>query len=342
MAKPIIGIDIGSSSIKGVKLVPRREKVELVDYAMKPLRAGAIKDGEVIEEGVVTEALREISNKLKPARCTVVAAISGEQAVVRNIKMPKLPRNEIKEALPWEIEEYLSFPLDEAVIDFVIEKESENNEEKQLEIMAVATRKRNIENLLEPLRNAGFRVNRINLQTFALYHILKLMGLDQENLALADIGASATDLILMNEGLIEQHRTLPIGGDNFSRALSNHYKVSLEEGEKIKLEQLPDHKESISELEISFGDLADEFSRSLAHFQIQHRGLEIEKMYLAGGASLTEGLFGIVENRLDVPVSFLDIKEGLALGRGVDADNFAEVQSRFFVSLGLALCEVKA
>ncbi len=342
MARPIIGLDIGSRSIKGIKLEGRRKNPLLLDFAMETLPPEAIKDGEIIDTELVTDALRQIAGRLRPGRCKVVAAISGEQVTVRNIKMPKMPRNEIKEALPWQLEEYLSFPLEEAVMDFVIEKERETEEGKELDIMAVATRRKNVENLLEPLKNSGFQPDRINLQTFALFYILKFMGKEKDNLALADIGASATDLILMSEGLIEQHRTLPLGGENFTRALGNEFAVSEEEAERIKVEELANKEEEITELDISFGDLADEFSRSLAHFSIQHRGLEIEKLCLTGGASQTPGLLKAITNRVEVPVEFLQMQEILTLGKRVDQEVFPGIQSRFFVSLGLALSEVKA
>jgi len=341
MARPIVGLDIGSRSIKGIKLDDRRKSPLLLDFAMETLPPEAIKDGEIINEELVTEALRKIAGQLRPSRCKMVAAISGEQAIVRNIKMPKMNRNEIREALPWQLDEYLSFPLEEAVMDFVIEKENETEEGQELDIMAVATRRKNVENILKPLKNAGFKPDRVNLQTFALYYILKFMGKEKDNLALADIGASATDLILMSEGLIEQHRTLPLGGENFTRALASELRVSEEEAEKIKVEELADKEEEIAELDISFGDLADEFSRSLAHFSIQHRGLEIEKLYLTGGASQTAGLLESINNRVDVPVDFLKMEEVLTLGRRINQEAFSEIQSRFFVSLGLALSEVK-
>ncbi len=341
MARPIIGLDIGSRSIKGIKLDDRRRKPLLIDFAMETLPPEAIKDGEIIEEELVTETLRKIAGQLRPSRCKMVAAISGEQAMVRNIKMPKMSRKEIKEALPWQIDEYLSFPLEEAVMDFVIERESETEEGQELDIMAVAARRENVESILNPMRNAGFQPDRVNLQTFALYYILKFMGKEKDNLALADIGASATDLILMNEGLIEQHRTLPLGGENFTRALATELRISEEEAERIKIEELADQKEEMTELDISFGDLADEFSRSLAHFSIQHRGLEIEKLYLTGGASQTSGLLESIKNRVDVPVDFLKMEDVLTLARRIDQEKFSDVQSRFFVSLGLALSEVK-
>ncbi len=349
MAASIVGLEIGSSAVKGVKIVPRRKGLDLLNFARVSLPQGVVEKGRVTDEGVVASALEELINDLRPGRSTIISGISGEQAVIRTLKVPRMEDAELREALPWEAEQYMPFPIHEAALDFVVmgsaEGEGEEGEEL-IEVLVVAAPKDVVDSYLRPLRRVGLKPQQLDLQPYGLVHAHLYSNGDMGNVALVDIGAACTDIVIVTGREVELTRTITLGGNDFSKILAERMSISQEEGEQYKIRRLPslyEEEPQLNENLISIvQELTGEITRSLDYFHIQHRGEKIEKVLLTGGGSQLAGLDDYLGENLDMAPEHWELLTAFNLPRNIDFKSLKQAEKTMVVSMGLAISEVMA
>ena len=119
-AKSMVGLDIGTSRVKLVELVARGASVELARAAVELTPVDVIRDGKVVQPEQVAAVIKKAlaAGHFRPGE--VVAAIAGQGVVVRHVQFPKMPEEELREALKWEGQKHIPFPVEDAVVDFEV------------------------------------------------------------------------------------------------------------------------------------------------------------------------------------------------------------------------------
>lgn len=345
MARSVIGLDIGSSSIKAVKIMPRGDDIELLAFSSVPLEIDVIKEGKVQDGEKVKTALDALVKEINPRGAKLITAIPGVQAFIRNIKMPKMKPKEMDEAIPWEMEQQLPFPVEDAIIDYVIRVDDEAmkviDEGSEIDVMVVAAPRDVVESYLFPIQQAKLHPKEMNLQPFALYYAYLSSGAEEEIVALVDIGASTTDILVLKGDTLVLNRTVNVGGNDFREALMANRGLTYEEADDLLLQGNPDI-DIKEELRVNYGDLQSEVSRSLVHYQIQHRGERVQKIFLSGGAAESPGLQEYLDETLDVPLTTMDLTNLFTMPEDLNKGLFISQHLTLVVSAGLALSEVMA
>ncbi len=344
MARPIIGLDIGHSCIKGVKVAPLRKGAELISYSSLNFHGEVVERGKVVDEAVLANALGELAKDLRPGRARIVAAVSGEQAVIRTIKVPAMAEKELRDALPWAMEEHLPFPVEEASMDFVIREKDGPGVDKDkelLDILVVAVPTEVVESYLRPMRRVGINPCCLDLQPYALVHnYLYFNPQNKENLAIVDIGASTTDIVIVKEDDVELTRTVSLGGNDFTKAISHAFNITRPEAEQFKLRQSGSDGSRLEDCLISLAEeIGAEISRSMEYFHIQRRGETIDKILLTGGSAYTAGLKKYLTENLNAGLEWWEFSSMLQISPRISADD-RELECFSMVGLGLALSEV--
>jgi type IV pilus assembly protein PilM len=173
--------------------------------------------------------------------------------------------------------------------------------------------------------------------------------------AVIDMGAEATHVLIIKEGLPRLSRTIPIGGNDFTENVASSFSIPFDEAEKVKLEYgtleikemdwsqvdlMTNPYMGVSEvLHAIAQDVFGEIKRSFVHFQLHNRGQLIEKVYLTGGSSRLIGIAEGLENFLNVPVDPLNVSPYFAFEP--DLRERVEVEGPIMMeALGLALSGV--
>ena len=341
MANFIVGLDIGHSSVKGVKLVAQKKGADLVAFAKHSLNKEVVERGKVIDEGILATVLEEVAKEIRPMRSAVVTAISAEQAVVRTLKLPKMTEKELKETIPWEIEQYLSYPATEAAIDYVImgKKNPTEDDDGMLDVLVVAAPKVIVDSYLRPLRAVGINPVCLDLQPYALVHNYLYFNNDNtKNIALIDMGASTTDIVILEKDEVILTRTISLGGDDFTKTIADTKNIYFQDAEEEKLKMAEEDG-----LDDCLVPLAEEFvqeiTRSLGYFQIQRRGQAVDGILLTGGCIGLAGFKEFLREKISVDLQLWEIPSSMGISQNI---LFAHknLQSNIMVSLGLALSEV--
>src|SRR5262252_2491634 len=117
---PLVGLDIGSSTVKAVALRRGRAGWSLVAAGEAPVRDGAVKDGAAADPEAVSEAVSQVLDSIKMRRARVSAALSGHAVIVKKLSLPSMSEAELGDAIPWEAEQYIPFDLSEVQLDYQV------------------------------------------------------------------------------------------------------------------------------------------------------------------------------------------------------------------------------
>jgi len=271
----IIGLDIGSHSIKlvGLKMTPKGPFLTCI--GMKEIPPGRDKEDVNIISETLKALFKEVGLKTKQVRL----AVSGSGVHIQRISIPALPKGELKEAVRWEIKDHLPFPVETAQIDFhILDEYVEDNVNpstpqpegqgllrvdperrlfrpkgrsldavervKKLDLITVACPKHIIERTLSIAEGAGLQPTHLDVGPFALWNILSAWDRikKEETVALIDLGSEKTGIYLFKDGILQFSREVTPAGADITRAITEgigsegEAELIYERAEKIKQE----------------------------------------------------------------------------------------------------------
>jgi type IV pilus assembly protein PilM len=356
----IIGLDVGSHSIKLVGLKMTSKGPFLTCLGMKEVPPGGDKEDVNTAIETLKSLLSEVGLKTKKVSLT----ISGSGVHIKRISIPSLPKTELKEAVRWEIKDALPYPVETAQIDFHILNEYVEDNVKKLDVITVACPKELLDRTLSIAKGAGFQPTHLDVGPFALWNTL--LSLDQikkeETVALIDIGAEKTGIYLFKDRTLQFTREVTPGGEDFTRVIMEGIgsvgspDVLYERAESIKretgiplesnLEKGSDPSTSLSKIAFLvrpvMEKLAAEIERSLEYFRNLFNGEKIDRILLTGGSANLKNMVPYLSKELRLPVEhFNPLKKILYDSKKVDAQLFDQMGSSFAIAVGIALLEPK-
>lgn len=348
MAKLGVGLDIGANSIKVVELQGGL-KPRLSRFGKIALSEGALNAGEIKEREQVGKAIRELFAKTKIASKRVVIAIPGQAAIIRHIKLPLMEDNEVANAIHWEAERYIPFPVDEVTLDFkVIKRYADQNE---MDVLMVCARNDIIYSHIETLRDIGLQTQVVDIQTFSLMRATGLEATNTEGaVALLDIGFETSDLMILKDGIPLFTRVIPLAGNRFTKTIATNLGITSEEAEEIKINKIDalSQSESMSQsleakanfaMQEGLKELILEIRRSFDYFHLQERNEEVNRLIINGGGALLPNVGTFLNRELGIPVIDCVIPNGINVPKKLWPKLEAELPL-YSVALGLAMREV--
>ena len=237
-AKPQVGVDIGSHTVKVCQLKKAGDHYELEKF-------GAV---EIFPHGERPTDLREQQNaKIAALKRALeiggikakhsVSAVSGESIIVRYLQLPEMPEDELKNALQWEAEEYIPFRLSEVNLDSVILGKINDGEHPKMDVLLVSAKKDLVENHIMVLRGAGLEPRIVDVDSFAFLNCFELNHAPspEECVGLVNIGAEITNINIYSNGVSRFSRDIPIGGNTITNAIKSKLNCAYSDAEDWKL-----------------------------------------------------------------------------------------------------------
>lgn len=334
---PMLGVDFGTHSVKGVILAGRAGKFAIEGAADGPMPKGVLVDYQLQDIEKVGHVLKGLKRSLPGAGQFAATAVTGSNVISKVLLLDAgLSDSELNAQVMQEAEQLIPFPLDEISLDYEVLGPSSNDPERN-EVLLSAARTESISGRVSALAEAGFVTRVVDVGAHALGRAVvtcypQLLESSKAT-AIVDIGASALTFASMVRGEVIYSRLQNFGGDQYTQALSSFYGMTLDEAEHAKqTRQLPaGHEMDVTEPHMA--TLLQHIKRNTQLFCSSSGFREISELVLTGGASLVPGLPAYLARELEIevrhpnPFSEFGHDDVKALGHG----------ARYMTAFGLAL-----
>jgi type IV pilus assembly protein PilM len=351
MPRALLGLDIGTSSVRAAEVSAKTEPPTLARFASVALPRGAVAGGEIADTGAVTAALRELVAKGRFSVKSTSIGIANQKVVVRQIDMAAMEEEELKGALQFQAQEYIPIPIEDAILDFqVLDEFSAENGDRMQKVLLVAAQRDMVNTFVSVASEAGFDPAVVDLSPFAdmraLASATPLLG-TREGEALIDIGAGLTNIVVHEQGRPRFVRILPMGGDDISDALVSGLSIDWTEAESVKArvgvspEGGPTPVEGAARIiEQRAAAFIDEVRGSIDYYLTQADAGRITTVIITGGGSKLPGLHERLASGLHLPVEEGQPLTRVRLGKvSQTPDELAQMSAVSAVALGLAMRE---
>lgn len=291
-SKKVIGIDIGSSSIKAIELDVTRGGATLVGFAIVQTPMGGISGSEIADMSGVALSIQSAIYELKSKRKLAVTGLWGTAVIVKKIQMPRVDKKLIKEQVRFEAEQYIPFDLNNVTLAH--HELSTNKSKETMDILLIAAQNELVLQYSQAIEAAGLKCSVLDISGFALANAFEMnYGKFPEAVAVLNFGASITNFVVIQNGEIVFSRDILVGGSNYTNEISKTLGVTLEEAESLKLsasakKEVPDEVHSV--ISQTNEMVVEEIRSSLDFLAATSAETVIRRFYFTGGASQTPGL----------------------------------------------------
>lgn len=328
MAGTLVGLDVGSHSIKAVELARAGGRFRIARAATVPTPPGSLVEGLPGDPKVLGPAVRKALDQAGIRNRRVNTALSGRAVVVREIRLPQMPDEELAQAVRFEAERYLPAGSKDPAVDFQVLERVQEGQTTRLDVLFVAARREVVDGFAAALREAGVTPEVLEVSSFALMRLFKDEGRDGATV-LADLGAESTEILVVHNGRLRLARTVPVAGNALTRAVAGLLGLEPTAAAAAKEEKAvavsnpatltdPTSARIADAIVPVLGDILTEIRRSMDYFYSRWPGEPVRKVVLTGGTARLRNIAALFADELNVPVEVGDTFRVVA-GDGVDA-----------------------
>jgi len=341
-----IGLDIGTSGVRGAELSFGKAGITLEKFGQVAVPEGAVRDGEVVDQVVVAAAIKQLWAATGFSHKKVVMGVANQRVIVRQVDLPPMPPAEVRRALPFQVQDMLPMPVEQAILDFhPLETVTVEGQPMTRGLLVAASRDTVLANV-RCAQRAGLNPTMVDLTSFA---VLRSIGdrFDVDTEALVDIGAHVTNIIVHSAGMPRFVRILLMGGQDITDSVATRLGIPVGEAESLKqrlgtAEIDDDVVRAAAAADATAQGFVDEVRGSLDYYAATNPAHPIRRLVLSGGGSLMRGLGDRLTDATRLDIVLGNPMSGLNIGRtGLDDAQLAHVQPLAAVPVGLALGAVR-
>jgi type IV pilus assembly protein PilM len=350
----LVGLDIGSHSIKLVEIEDTKKGKLLKNFGIIGLPQEAIVEGTIKETEIVSSAIKTLYKNLKVKNKNVVTSISGYSVIVKKISIPKKDEAELEASIQEEAEQYIPFDINDVNLDYEVltpfsssekkgEDESEKGDKGIMDVMLVAAKKDIVEDYVSLLHLTGLSPAILDVDAFALQNAFELCtGNVSGCYAIVNVGAEELGINAIKDGISIFTRDSSYGGYQINEAIMSKFEVPYDEAEKIKLGGGKLEAKERGLLEEVFTSVVsgwvNEIKRALDFLATTYPDQAIEKIYISGGSCRIPGFQKYLEMETDIPVEELNPFANLQISeKAFDPKYLSYMAPQAAVAVGLAL-----
>lgn len=363
MATNVVGLDIGSTAVRGAELSPNgKNKPTLLRSYEIPLPPGAVVRGEVLQPKIVVLALKRLWSQGGFKSKRVALGTGNQGVIVRDLTVPKMSLKHIRESLPFQVQTTLQMQLADSLLDFYPISETDGEQGPLINGLLIAAEKKEVLGNVEAVERAGLMPIEVDLIPFALNRLLisrpKVMGI----VALIDIGATTTSIIISSNGVPWFVRIIPTGGDDLTQALIEGLSIDASAAEELKRtlrlgnaeieedsttvkckcakcvanDPLAENSISTEILHSVSGELLGSLRNTVNYFNNTRPQDPVQQILLTGGGSLLSGISETLADITHVTVTSADPFSVVAFPHKGNRKKL-QADTSIAVALGLAL-----
>ena len=343
----MVGVDIGSSSVKAVELQGKSGSFQLMSLGYESLEPDSIVDGQIMELNSVANAIASIFNEHKIKTMKVAAGVNGHSVIVKNIVLPQMTADELEESFSWHAEEHIPFDISDVNRDYHVMDKSAD----AIHVLMAACKRDKVANLKQTIQLAGKQPAVIDVDAFALQNCYELNYNPQPGqiVALLNIGASTTNINVLSGVRSVFTRDATFGGNQYTSLLQKELGLTFEQADQVKrgmpIPEGIEQREIEPILDTVSDILALEIQKTMDFYRatVEDGESAVGKILVSGGGSKLKGLVEFLSKRFDMPVELFDPFRKIKVdSRGFDPEYMREIVPEMAIAVGLALRGVDA
>ncbi|HWQ76423.1 MAG TPA: type IV pilus assembly protein PilM [Syntrophomonas sp.] len=327
---PGIGLDIGSQKIKVAQVRNSPSGLKVIGFDSMDTPPGTVEAGNIVDPVGLGAELKKMVTKLKLKHRRVVSAVAGQQVYTRNIVMPHMKLEELKQATSFQAINFLPIPVEEAAIDIFPLRDFENEEGQHTEVFFVAARRRQVENLDMVCNIAGLNLAAVEIEPLAVNRVLGRNNPEEVG-AYLNIGSSSSFFSVFKENMPVFYRSMSCGCSAFYAAMEMKAAANSGKTEEIQFGQS-------SQYDYLTRDIIGEVTRSVEYYNLQQGGSDqgIEKVWLCGGGARFKGLDANLAAGSGLEIVAADLLSSLIIPDRLSPEQGENLQYEYLIALGLA------
>jgi type IV pilus assembly protein PilM len=333
-----IGIDIGSKTIKVVELAGENGKFALKSASVVSY-AGA--DMEHLTDDkdfmLVSETIKKLVKEAKISGKNVNIALPESQVFTRIVKFPLLSDQEVASAIKWEAEQYIPFPIEEAIVTHQILERRENTTPPEVLVLLVAVQRGLVDKYLKVISNAGLNCTAVETE---LMSMARSLAPDNQTSMIVDFGARSTDLAIVKNGMLSFSRSIATAGDALTRAVAQSFNVPVAQAEEYKRTYGLEKRQLEGKVGASLSPilkiLVDEIKKAIYFYQSEEKGEMPTSLLLTGGSASLPDASLFFANNLNMEVIVANPFAKVAVDPNV-AKSLSTFAPLYSIATGLAM-----
>ena len=340
----LIGLDIGSGSIKAAEIVETKHGGTLKNFGIIDIAHGAIEEGTINNPETVAESLQQLFKSSGFNENNVAVSIGGYSVIVKKIVVQTMAEEKLQETIHFEAEQYIPFDISDVNLDFQILGESESNP-NQMNVFLVAAKKEMLDDYINLMNLAGLNPCTIDVESFALQNSFEASyDAQNQDVALIDIGASKTSLNILKNAASVFMRDVSLGCGQINQKIMSLIECSFEEAEQLKYGNTPD-KLSPDDLKgiVSsvVADWCTEIRRALDFFYSTYPDDQIKRIILSGGGANIAEFRKLLATEASTEVEIINPFQNFHIeNKKLDDAFIKQVAPQAAICMGLAMRKV--
>lgn len=344
-SKSLVGLDIGSSSVKLVELKPVSKgefNWKLVNLGVAQLAPEVIVDGSIMDSTVVVDAIQQLFRENKVKTSDVAIAVSGHSVIIKKITMAFMSEEELGESIRWEAESYIPFDIDDVQMDYQVLDEADRGD-GNMDVLLVAAKKEKVSEYVSVVQQSGKTPVVVDVDSFALQNALtsNYELSDLQVTALINIGASVMNINIMQGRNTVFWRDISFGGNVYTDAIQKDLGVDYETAEVLKRGESAsgiDFEQVIPVLQSVTQDLGVEVQKTFDFFKATAGSDKIDRIMLTGGCSKILNLDSYLSDRFDAQVELLNPFQNISYNeKQFNSQVIHDLRASAAIAVGLAM-----
>ncbi|MDD2852559.1 MAG: type IV pilus assembly protein PilM [Desulfuromonadaceae bacterium] len=341
--KEVVGVDVGSGSVKVVQLKETKSSFQLLNVGIYPLPPEAIVDNTLMDSASIASALNNLLSSLGIKVKDVACSISGNSVIIRKIVVPAMSQEELEEQISWEAEQYIPFDINDVNLDFQI-LSPDSNDPSKMNVLLVASKKDIINDYVSVFNEAGMQLAVVDVDAFAVQNAFEANYdySSEDVLALVNIGSCIMNINIIKDGITLFTRDVQMGGSLYSEEIQKQLGLSSDDAETVKLLAHESTNEPLKTVIEKVNDtITQEIRRSLDYYNSTAGNERIVKIFISGGCSKVLHLVDTIAEKVGLPVERINPFTKLTYNeKDFDPEYLVEIAPFMVVPVGLAIRRV--
>lgn len=338
--KEVIGIDVGSSSVKLVQLKDNKGSFQLLNVGIMALPPEAIVDNSLMDSASIAATIKNLVSSLGVKVKDVACSISGNSVIIRKIVLPVMPQEELEDQISWEAEQYIPFDINDVNMDFQI-LSPDSHDPSKMNVLLVASKKDIINDYVAVFNEAGLHLSVVDVDSFSVQNAFEInhdVSTDAI-IALINIGANVMNINVVKDGITLFTRDVQMGGNLYTEEIQKQLGISSQDAESGKILAHESINKPFLDVLMKVNEtIIQEIRRSLDFYNSTASDDRISTIFVSGGGSKVYKLIEMISEKTGLSVETINPFAKLKYSeKDFDPEYLQEIGPLMAVPVGLAI-----